>query len=354
MTAESQPEERTAIIGAGAVGLALGSCLHASGRRVHFIVRPGPPHPMETHGIRRTGILGPAHVPVDALQVSQSIGDLVDFPLDSILVCAKSTANSGIARDLAMHWGEFRRPPLLVVCQNGWGNAEAFADIVKPEPIASASILTGFRRDDAHRVEVTVHAQAIQIGCPSSSRAETPPPNPRLEALCAAISAGGIPCETTATIQADLSAKLLYNCLLNPLGALANAPYGQLGEAGPTRTLMETIAREIFDVFGAAGIPTHWPNVGSYMEVFYRDLLPPTAEHESSMLQDLQAGRPTEIDVLCGAVDRLARKFNIASPVNTALLALIRAAERNSGTDPQVHGPKNTESTEPPGELSGP
>jgi 2-dehydropantoate 2-reductase len=90
------------------------------------------------------------------------------------------------------------------------------------------------------------------------------------------------------------------------------------------------------------------------MEVFYRDLLPPTAEHESSMLQDLQAGRPTEIDVLCGAVDRLARKFNIASPVNTALLALIRAAERNSGTDPQVHGPKNTESTEPPGELSGP
>jgi len=95
---------------------------------------------------------------------------------------------------------------------------------------------------------------------------------------------------------------------------------------------METIAREIFDVFEAAGIRTHWADAESYMEVFYRDLLPPTAGHESSMLQDLQAGRPTEIDALCGAVDRLARKFKISTPVNTALLALIRAVERNGRT----------------------
>ncbi len=343
MSGEFPSEERTVIIGAGAVGLALGSCLHASGRRVHFVVRPGLPHPMEIHGIQRTGILGPAHCPANALEVSRSIADLVDFPIDAILVCTKSTANPEIARNLATNWGKFLPPPLLVICQNGWGNAETFAEIVEPEHIASASILTGFRRGDAHRVEVTVHARAIQMGCPSFSRPptsqttpqtapQTAPQNERLEALCAAISAGGIPCETTTTIQADLGAKLLYNCLLNPLGALANAPYGRLGEAAPTRTLMETIAREIFDVFEAAGIRTHWADAESYMEVFYRDLLPPTAGHESSMLQDLQAGRPTEIDALCGAVDRLARKFKISTPVNTALLALIRAVERNGRT----------------------
>ena len=190
--------------------------------------------------------------------------------------------------------------------------------------MASASILTGFRRNRAHEVEVTVHARAIQIGRLFSREIGD------LEPLCAALEAGGIPCETSTTIEADLGAKLLYNCLLNPLGALANVPYGRLGEAPPTRALMEAVAREIFDVLNAGGLQTHWPNAESYLEAFYSELLPPTAEHESSMLQDLRAGRPTEIDALSGAVTRLGHKFGVATPINAALVELIHAAERSS------------------------
>ena len=91
---------------------------------------------------------------------------------------------------------------------------------------------------------------------------------------------------------------------------------------------MEATAREIFEVLTATGIATHWPNAESYLASFYRDLLPPTAEHESSMLQDLEAGRRTEIDALCGAVVKLGRPLGVATPVNIALRDLIRAAER--------------------------
>jgi 2-dehydropantoate 2-reductase len=56
-------------------------------------------------------------------------------------------------------------------------------------------------------------------------------------------------------------------------------------------------------------------------------LLPPTAAHESSMLQDLRAGRRTEIDAITGEVVRLAEAHGVGVPVSRALLALVRFAE---------------------------
>lgn len=320
----------TLIVGAGAVGLALGTCLHAAGRSIHFVLREDPaaqsmPHPIEKFGLRRTGLLGDYHVPPGVAGISRSLAELPDLEIDSILVCTKSTANPSIVRDLVGAWGKFRHSPQLVICQNGWGNAEAFARALDPQRVANASILTGFRRREGHSVEVTVHARAIQIGSLYSPETET------LAPLCAAISRGGIPCEPSATIGADLAAKLLYNCLLNPLGALARVPYGRLGDSASTRAILEATAREIFEVLDAADVQTHWPDAESYLATFYGELLPPTADHESSMLQDLQAGRATEIDALCGAVVRLGQKFGVATPVNGALRDLIHAAEGRTG-----------------------
>ena len=315
----------TVIIGAGAVGLALGSCLHIAGERIHFIVRPrSRPHPIEAHGIERRGLLGEARVPPGSVEVSSSLAQLPDLAVDTILVCTKSTANNEVARDIAATWPRFARPPEVVVCQNGWGNAEAFAEVTQPEKVASASILTGFRRIRDHAVAITVHAKAIQVGSLYTRDVEP------LDRLCRAISTGGIPCETNPAIEAELVAKLLYNCLLNPLGALTRAPYGRLGEGESTRGVMEAVAREIFSVLAAGDLRTHWPDADHYLETFYRDLLPPTGDHESSMLQDLEASRRTEIEALCGAVVELGAKYGVAAPVNAALRELIHAAERRT------------------------
>ena len=318
-----QNDKTTVIIGAGAVGLALGSCLHSAGRPVHFVLREDPTaHAIERLGIRRTGLLGDHQVPANALSASRSVAELGNLAIDSILVCTKSTANDSIVPALAEAWPTIPESAQLVICQNGWGNIDAFAAALGPERVACASILTGFRRNKEHVVEVTVHARSIQIGYlhPADHRA--------LEPLCQAIARGGIPCETSETIGADLAAKLLYNCLLNPLGALARVPYGRLAEEDSTRKIMEATAVEIFEVLTGAGVETHWPDAQSYLATFYRDLLPPTAGHESSMLQDLQAGRQTEIDALCGAVVKLGAQWGVATPVNGALRDLIRAAER--------------------------
>ena len=79
---------------------------------------------------------------------------------------------------------------------------------------------------------------------------------------------------------------------------------------------MEAIVNEVFAVMWAMGYETHWVNSHAYLEEFYGKLLPSTYEHESSMLQDLRAGKVTEIEAINGVVVREGQKRNIAVPYN--------------------------------------
>ena len=176
-------------------------------------------------------------------------------------------------------------------------------------------------RSRPNAVEITAHAEPVRIG--SLYGADLGP----VDALCEAITRGGVPCEASGEIAAELWSKMLYNCSLNPLGALIGVPYGALGEREETRSILEATVREIFAVLEALGTRTRWRDADAYLETFWRELLPPTAAHESSMLQDLRAGRRTEVDSLNGAVVALAREHGVDVPVNRALLELIRARE---------------------------
>ena len=321
-TLEHATDLRIAIIGTGAVGRALGSCLRASDHQVIFVCRPGSSsESIREHGLRRTGIFGEVMIPKEEIFVTPSIANLEPAPFDYVLVCTKTTANSEVRQTLSSIWPSLGDQSWLVLCQNGWGNSDFFAQALPRERIANARILTGFRSPDPHTVEVTVHADPIQIG------SLFVPETRDLEPLCKAIENGGIPCQPSNEIEAELWAKLLYNGLLNPLGALTGANYGELGRSLETRTIMEAIAYEMFSVLQANGSKTFWNEAQAYLEEFYTEILPPTALHESSMLQDLRAHRKTEIDSLSGAVVTLGRRHRIHTPINQAMLTLVHAAE---------------------------
>jgi 2-dehydropantoate 2-reductase len=76
-----------------------------------------------------------------------------------------------------------------------------------------------------------------------------------------------------------------------------------------------------------AGYCTHWQRAAEFIEAFYDKLVPDTAEHESSMLQDILAGRRTEIDALTGAVIELARRRGRGVPYNHAIYDLVKFVE---------------------------
>ena len=321
---------KTIIIGPGGVGLALASCLHASGVGLSLLGRQHPPDPLfAIEGIHRSGIFGRVAVPPEALRFHSTWSSIADQSPDYLLICSKADAVEEIGRGLQSVWAHFDSEPIVILCQNGWGHFEKMVQWLPADKIYNARIITGFKRAAANHVEVTVHADAIHIG--SLADAPLDPIQPLVEA----ISDGGIPCRVSPQIEADLIAKLLYNCLLNPLGALAQVPYGMLGEREETRLLMESLASEIFAVLEATGRETHWPSAEAYLDFFYRELLPATAEHQSSMLQDLAAQRPTEIESLNGAIVRMGAEKGIPTPVNHALRTLIRAAESRPPAEPQ-------------------
>lgn len=309
------------VVGVGAVGIALASFLQQAGATVSLVARGEAAAQIRQKGIARAGIFGSHQVPAEALRVEESLEALNDVSIDWVCVCTKTTSTEAIALDLARCEPLWKTPPRILVFHNGWGSAEAIAAQVPAARVFSARVITGFRRIDPTRSEITVHADDVLLG--SLFGADTNVLSPLAQMLAGA----GLPTRLSDDIGRELWAKLIYNCALNPLGALRGCSYGDLADTPATRKILEAVVREVFAVMLQAGRSTHWPDADAYLHDFYETILPPTVQHESSMLQDLRAGRRTEIDALSGAVVRLAGDHGVDVPINTALLLLVRAIE---------------------------
>lgn len=309
------------IYGGGAVGLGIASCLIRPPHRVEIITRSQTVAALKQGGLIRTGIFGCVQTQSDEFFCKESLADGDRSEFDFVLICTKSFDSAAAARDLAEHGDRIGSRARLVLFQNGWGNAETFCEHFDRDRIYNARVITGFRRPRPNEVEVTVHADAIRMGSLFA-------PDPSVvQPLAQAIREGGIPCEVTDAVERDLWAKMLYNCALNPLGAILHVPYGALADEGSTRLLMGQIVGEVFAVMSAAGYRTHWRRPEDFLQVFYEKLVPDTAEHRSSMLQDVSAGKRTEIEALTGAVLKLAKRYDIEVPYNRAVYNLIRFIE---------------------------
>ena len=148
------------------------------------------------------------------------------------------------------------------------------------------------------------------------------------------LSSSGIPTRVVGKeeIWAAIWGKVLYNCSLNPLGALLEVPYGKLGESPETREIMRQVIREIFLVIRAKGIEVPYRDGEEYFHFLLETLLPPTVDHRASMFQDIMAGRKTEIDALNGAISRYGREYGLPTPYNDLLTALIKFKEEKNSS----------------------
>jgi 2-dehydropantoate 2-reductase len=312
------------IYGGGAVGLGIASCIIKSGAEVDIITRPDTARALREGGLERVGIFGAFSADPASFRCYSTIGDLTETRYDYILVCTKAHNSMEAARDLSSNPSFLEGETKIVLFQNGWGGAEIFSSFFPKERVFNARVITGFVRPEKNRVEVTVHADAIHVGSLFSGEADD------LADLCASIAGGGIPCEVTQEIGRDLWAKMLYNCALNALGAIFEVPYGVLGEWEYTRDIMETIVMEVYQVMGRCGHTSHWESPGDYLAVFYEKLLPPTAKHDSSMLQDIRAKKETEIDFLNGAIVNLGKQVNSPTPVNLTVYNMMKFMETSA------------------------
>jgi len=311
------------IYGGGAVGLGIASCLLKSNASVDIIAREDTVRQLTIKGLIRDGIFGNVTIPPQNFKAYEDIS-LVDTnrSFDFICVCTKSFDSETTARNLYEYKEIMAPDSVIILFQNGWGNTEKFLGYFSENQVYNARIITGFIRPAPHQVTITVHADSIHIGNLHSHTATG-----RIERLCTVINNGGVPCIPFQEIGKDLWAKMLYNCPLNPLGAILGIPYGKLAENAYTKEIMNTIIHEIFAVMTADNLSTHWENPEDFIALFYSQLVPRTSDHESSMLQDLRAGKRTEIDSLNGEIIRLGKKHNIPVNVNQTIWDLIKYEE---------------------------
>lgn len=310
--------------GAGAVGLGIDSCLLKAGKQPDMIARPQTINALKENGLIRTGIFGEFKASANSFSCYGSLAQLPAKAYDYILVSTKSFDSPSTAKDIHEHPFIFNEKTKIILCQNGWGNAETFCSLFSRDQIYNARVITGFTRSKPNQVNITVHADDILIGSLFGSNLKEIGP------LCEAITQGGIPCKISEDIGKDLWAKMLYNCALNSLGAILDVPYGELGKHAYTRKLMARMVEEIFDVLQAAGYTTHWPNAQEYLEAFYTKFLPPTAKHRSSTLQDIKAKKRTEIDALNGIVLKMAEQLKIEVPFNQNAYRIVKSIEEKN------------------------
>ncbi|MHC4338417.1 MAG: ketopantoate reductase family protein, partial [Planctomycetota bacterium] len=247
------------VYGGGAVGLGIASCLLKSQACVDIIARENTVLALYKSGLTRTGIFGYYHAEPEKFGSYTSLNQIQEQAYDYILVCTKSFDSLTAAQDLSKHKSNFGEKTKIVLFQNGWGNAEAFLSFFTSDQIYNARVITGFRRINPNEVEITVHADSIHIGSLFSGDLAC------IKDLAQLIAEGDIPCEITDSIEKDLWAKMLYNCALNPLGAILDVPYGVLAENESTRIIMNAITEEVFAVMKTAGCQTHWQSPTDFL-----------------------------------------------------------------------------------------
>ncbi|MDO5860314.1 ketopantoate reductase family protein [Methanobrevibacter sp.] len=309
------------VIGAGGVGIGLAASVASQGAEVSIFAREKTAKAIRENGIRRCGLFTNYSIDKSEIDVYEDYRTIESNLFDYVFITSKTTANEEIASKLNENRDILRQNAKIIIFQNGFGNDDAYLKYFPKDKVFSARVITGFTRPERHISEVTVYTEPILLG---SLQHENPN---CLREIADMITASGINCELTHEVDRYLWAKMLYNCSLNPLGAILNVNYGKLTENEFSKDIMNRIINEIFEVIKASGYSTLWNTPNEYMDVFYSKLVPDTYNHYSSTHQDIQKKIKTEIDSLNGKVIQLGEENNVDVTTNKIIYNLIKSIE---------------------------
>lgn len=309
---------RILIFGAGSLGSAIGGLLHQAKHDIALLGRARHLDAIRSGGLRIEGLWGEHHV-TGMQELFTRVEELPAAGWDLILITVKTYDTAQAIEDCRRLVGPTTR---IVSIQNGHGNVEMLRDAFGVERAFAARVITGAEMEPG-KTRITVHADSLRLG---PGRGE-PDLMPEAERIARTLNEAGVPAQATDRFLSFLWSKLIFNCALNPLGALLRVTYGAVYDHAPSRRAMSDIIRECFAACAANGIPLFWERPEDYEQVFDNELVPATRNHFPSMLGDLENRGRTEIDSMNGAVVRLGEAHGLDTPVNRVLTAMIKCRE---------------------------
>lgn len=315
---------RMTVLGSGSVGLAIAATYAQAGQSVTLLARGSAVSLLRSNGVTVTGVCGDHQVGPQGLRVADADRpEPQDVDCDVLVVATKAYQVADVLKALMQQAGSALAPKAVLLLQNGWGSAdEARAALPADVPVFSSIMMIGIERRSPTHVNVNVQASPIRVGTLFGAAPEG------MKDAVARGKAGFLPITYEDEIEPAILNKFLFNTCLNAIGAITRMTYGELVSNEHARRLITQVADETIRVILAERRLALAPNGATYVEKTLTPfVLPKAAAHRSSMLQDVEAGRRTEIDYLNGAVVRMGQGRGIATAGNDALASLVRARE---------------------------
>ena len=232
-------------------------------------------------------------------------------PVDAAVVAVK-TYGTAWAADMARR--VLARDGVAITIQNGLGNYEILRDAVGERRAAVGVIYVGARLDAGGTLHATGPGRAVLGRNGTASRA-------MIERLAALMTDGGMTVDVVDDPWPSVWRKVLTNAAVNPTTALLGRLNSELVQDAAASRIADGLAREVARVASAAGVPVNEDDAVKW----WREMAELTGPNRSSMLQDVEAKRPTEIDAICGAVHREGQLRGVATPLNQAMTLLVSA-----------------------------
>lgn len=293
---------KIAVMGAGAVGCYYGALLAQAGEQVTLIGRPALVLAVAEHGLLLEKGGQTVAVPLTATDSPAGVTGA-----EIVIIAVKSGDTGQAARQIAPHLAP---GATILSLQNGISNGETLSAALN-RPVIPVVVYVA--TDMAAPGHVRHHGRGELVFAPG----------PGAEPAAARFRAAGIEAQVSPDAATALWTKFTINCAFNALSALTRQPYGTIAAQPGALDTMRTILAECRAVATAEGIALPddlWPRI----EAITRQM----SGQYSSTAQDLMSGKPTEIDYLNGEVHRRAARHGLATPVNTALWAMVKLAER--------------------------
>ena len=299
-------------MGAGSLGSVIGGTLGRSDHEVTLVSR----NAAHVAAIRQSGLTlvddrGSTRIRLAAVTSVEGLS-----PPDLLIVLVKSFDTRAALESAARLIGD---DTLILTLQNGVGCEEIIAAVAGRTRLVAGRTFIGGRMTGPGVVECGIEGRPTVLGELDGRRTG------RLQALADAFDAAGMPVEISTDIVAMMWEKLFVNVATGAWSALTGLPYGELSihpDVGRMAVATVAEAMAVAQALGV-GVTTRDP------EVPWRrawEGLP--YGFKASMLQSIEKGSRTEVDVMHGAVTAGGRRTGVPTPVNDALLAAIHGLER--------------------------
>jgi 2-dehydropantoate 2-reductase len=299
---------RACVIGAGAIGSLFAAHLSRVADVLVLTRRQEHAQALNDHGLRVSG----KHEFTARVTAASDPRDLPDF--DVGIVATKATGLEGAAESLA---GRFAGATIMTV-QNGLGAEEVLHHHGDWPLISAVTFMSGTKHSDTH-VEYILDT-ATWLG----PYGETP--FEHVQELAQLLVESGLKAEALPDLEPAQWAKLIFNATVNGVAALTGLPHDAHFAAETDEADLGHLVHALVDegkrVAAAAGVELHDDPWEMNVLATRRG-----SAHYPSMLEDVEARRPTEVELINGAVVRAAVRHGVDAPLQTALYRLVAARE---------------------------